>query len=114
MTQRTISSFGFKYGGPNVVAGVKVLDVRRYLQRNPYRRKKLRELRGIDPQVAQDIEQTPGFAESFKKLLNVILTATEPVIWLGCTGGHHRSVYLADRIGNLLNARVVHRDINKR
>jgi len=36
------------------------------------------------------------------------------VVYLGCTGGHHRSVYLADRLAKELGVSVEHRDYDKR
>ncbi len=112
----SVVSFGFKHGDPPHPAGIaggKVIDVRTVFQKNPYRIKALRNLRGTDEAVAKDIEKTPGFAVSFAKLAETALD-TPGTLYLGCTGGHHRSVYLAERIGKLLGIPVRHRDIDKR
>jgi RNase adapter protein RapZ len=111
----SIVSFGFKYGDPPAPAGLsggKVVDVRTVFQKNPYRIKALRNLRGTDEAVARDIEKTPGFAASFAHLAETA-QATPGTLYLGCTGGHHRSVYLAERIGTLLGIPVTHRDIGR-
>lgn len=111
-----IVSFGFRHGDPpqnGGLSGGKVVDVRRLFTKNPYHNKKLRYLRGTDEAVARDIEKTPGFAASFASLAE-IARATPGTLYLGCTGGHHRSVYLAERIGRLFGIPVSHRDINRR
>ncbi len=108
-----IISFGFKYGGPNSADGP-IIDVRRVFNRNPYRSRKLREKRGTDPEVAHDVEQTPGFQAHYDYLKGVVAAYQGDKFFLGCTGGHHRSVYLADRIAKELGCKVQHRDINRR
>jgi len=111
-----ITSFGFKYGGPNADARNLVLDVRPLFQRNPYRRRDLRYKRGDDPEVIADILRTPGFAASYAKLKARVAKASPAVerVWLGCTGGHHRSVMLANRLGAELGVAVDHRDYERR
>ncbi len=112
----SIVSFGFRHGDPPTPAGLsvgKVIDVRTVFTKNPYHNKRLRYLRGTDEAVARDIERTPGFAASFAKLAETA-KMTPGTLYLGCTGGHHRSVYLAERIGRLLGIPVRHRDIDKR
>lgn len=105
-------SFGFKNGAPKV-DGALVLDVRKYLKKNPYHNKALRPLRGTDREVQIDIEQTPGFEESYKQLKFLVESYPGPV-FLGCTGGHHRSVYMAVRLGAELGLDVTHRDKDAR
>jgi len=106
-----ITSFGFRYGKP-VEKGAMIIDVRTHFKRNPYHDPTLRHLRGTDAAVATDILQTPNFAESYYRLFRMVATFNGPV-YLGCTGGHHRSVYLAERIGRELNVPVSHRDIER-
>ena len=111
-----IISFGFKHGFPQEEARHTVIDVRAMFQRNPYRNKKLRQLTGLDPAVGKDILLTPGFNYSWGALQLRIIEAVKlgsPVVYLGCTGGRHRSVYLADRLGKEWQVPVEHRDIDK-
>ena len=110
----SIYSFGFRhYGGsPDLVPGDLVIDVRRVLPRNPFRDKKLRHLRGDHPEVIADICKTPGLEKSYLTLREKVRTHCGRV-FLGCTGGHHRSVYLANRLGKDLKVPVTHLDYDK-
>jgi UPF0042 nucleotide-binding protein len=114
MTNQTkyIVSFGFRHGTPQHDGAV-IVDVRPLLNKNPYHNKQLRHLRGTDPEVQRDIEKTPGFEQSYEILKKQVDAATG-VVYLGCTGGRHRSVYMAERIGKELNLSVMHRDKDKR
>ena len=105
-----IASFGYRHEGPprlpeNVPA--LVIDVRPLFMRNPYHDKRLRRLRGDHPSVQADILKTPGFDESYAKL-KAIVSSWPGEVYLGCSGGHHRSVYLAGRLGQELDCAVVH------
>ena len=108
-----IVSFGLKYCNNSCIAGMLVIDVRKEFNRNPYRDKSLRYMRGTDLAVQQDILKTPGFEESYKALKKRV-EEFDGVVFLGCTGGHHRSVYLAERLGQELGVPVQHRDINRK
>lgn len=112
MNDRHIVSFGFLFGAPKH-EGALIIDVRPLLQKNPYHNKKLRHLRGTDPEVQDDIERTPGFEDSYLQLKNQI-SATSGDTYIGCAMGRHRSVYIAERIGKELNILVIHRDKDKR
>jgi RNase adapter protein RapZ len=107
-----IASFGVKYGDPPQDG--KVIDVRPHFRRNPFRDKRLRRLRGTDLEVQLDIQRTPDFKASYERLLVTVRACPEDIVYLGCTGGHHRSVYLAELIAKALGAMVYHRDIGKR
>ena len=109
---KSIVSFGFRYGLPKQ-DGATVIDVRNWLNNNPYHNKQLRHLRGTDPEVQADIEKTPGFEQSYAEIKKLV-DAAPGVVYLGCTGGRHRSVYMAERIGKELNLPVSHRDKEKR
>ena len=108
-----IVSFGLKYCGNPSMAGILVIDVRKSFDRNPYRDRALRYLRGIDLAVQKDILKTPNFVKSYLALKQKV-EAFDGVVFLGCTGGHHRSVYLALRLAEELNVPVQHRDINRK
>jgi UPF0042 nucleotide-binding protein len=118
----TLLTFGFKNGPPRDAD--LVLDVR-FLP-NPHYLEHLRPLTGKDPAVVQHVESGTAAREFYDRLLPMIdflLPAyvaegkTHLTIALGCTGGRHRSVCVADRIARHLEGRddlrvrVVHRDV---
>jgi UPF0042 nucleotide-binding protein len=119
----TILTFGFKNGPPRDAD--LVFDVR-FLP-NPHYREDLRPLTGRDPQVVEHVEAGELAREYYARLLSLLdflLPAyvaegkTHLTIAIGCTGGRHRSVTVADRIGRHLagreevDVRVVHRDVD--
>jgi len=118
----TIITFGFKNGPPREAD--LVLDVR-FLP-NPHYREDLRPLTGLDPKVVEYIESGEVAHEFYERLfllLDFLLPAyvregkTHLTIAIGCTGGRHRSLTVADRIASHLEnhqdvaLRVVHRDV---
>ena len=101
-----------------------VFDVR-FLP-NPHYREDLRPLTGRDPQVVEHVEAGDLAREYYERLLpllDFLLPAylaegkTHLTIAIGCTGGRHRSITIADRIARHLasrddvSIRVVHRDV---
>jgi UPF0042 nucleotide-binding protein len=111
MIAKKIVSFGFRHGEPP--PGF-VIDVRPFL-RNPYHDRSLRKLDGRHPLVQADIEKTRNldtFIEGWKALADTI-GHPDAVLCVGCTGGHHRSVYVAERLGRDLGIPVEHRDLEK-
>ena len=99
----TVLSFGFKYGLP--LDADMVFDIR-FLP-NPYYVEELRPMSGEDKQVQEYIAQWPeteGFWDRMLSLVNFVLPQymkegrRQVVIAIGCTGGRHRSVYLANRL----------------
>jgi RNase adapter protein RapZ len=109
----TVYSFGYAHHNPATFElGAKlVIDVRYF--RNPHQNSSLRALGGDDPRVAADIERTIGYGEKFQEILNRARSFSGPV-YLGCTGGRHRSVMLALRIGRELGIPVRHLDYTPR
>lgn len=119
----TIQSFGFKHGLPRE-ADI-VMDVR--FLKNPHWDVKLRPFTGKEPAVAAHIEQDSsldGFMRHFKDLIAPLLDryAHEGKNYLtiafGCTGGKHRSVYVAEKMAEFLSGKNVltaieHRDIDR-
>lgn len=118
-----VMSFGFKYGLP-IDADI-VMDVR-FLP-NPFYVPELKNKTGLDKDVydyVMNSKMTDEFFEHFKSLLETVIPGyieegkTNVVIGIGCTGGQHRSVALAQRIGNCLKKNyevsIAHRDINRR
>ena len=113
-------SFGYKAGIP--FNADLVLDVR-FLP-NPFFVEELRSLNGLDPRVQDYIFSRPEGAEFVRytrDFLNFLLPCYQKegrpfcTIAFGCTGGQHRSVAVAERIGNSLReggyrVNVSHRD----
>lgn len=119
-----VQSFGFKHGVPRVLD--LLFDVR-FLP-NPHWDDELRPLTGLDDRVVRHVLETPdavAFLGRVEDLLGFLLPlyAKEGkaylAIGLGCTGGRHRSVALAEELARWLAARdgvavtVTHRDIDR-
>lgn len=116
-------SFGFKYGIP--AEADLVFDVR--CLPNPFYVEELKNLTGLDEPVREYVmkwNQTKGFVTRFFSLIDYMMPLycnegkSQLVIAVGCTGGHHRSVTLAQLLYNHLveknlRASVNHRDIQK-
>ncbi|TWI55389.1 UPF0042 nucleotide-binding protein [Pseudomonas duriflava] len=117
-----IESFGFKRGIP--VDADMVFDIR-FLP-NPYWKADLRELSGLDQPVIRYLEEQPEVEELYQDIYNYLIkwlpsfaanNRSYVTIAIGCTGGHHRSVYLAQRLGTALKSKlkkvqIRHRDIS--
>lgn len=111
-------SFGMNKGTPlpgddDNGGSFEYMDVRTLMDRNPFRDKTLRKLRGTDPAVQADLQKTPNFWSSIGCMVEMVRNSTAKVFYIGCTGGHHRSVYAAILIGKALGIPVRHRDINR-
>jgi len=120
--QTRIVSFGFKYGVP-ADADI-VLDVR-FLP-NPYFVDELRNLNGRDDAVSEYVSREAAAVE-FLKRIESLLQFLIPhygregraylTLAVGCTGGRHRSVTIAEelsrRLGSDHTIKVMHRDINR-
>jgi len=114
---KEIISFGYRHGTPRPPIGERfvMIDVRSCgFKRNPFHDRTLRYLRGTDVRVQEDVKKTPGFDVIYAKLRNALSPLPEDtVVYLGCTGGHHRSVTLAILLSKDLSVPCDHRDINK-
>lgn len=115
----TFSSFGFKHGVPREAD--LMFDVR--FLRNPHYVPELTALTGEDAAVAAYVAEDPGYAGFMDRLiglLDFVLPRYESegkrhlVVAIGCTGGRHRSVTVAEalgaRYGDSLDVTVTHRD----
>jgi RNase adapter protein RapZ len=119
----SVVSFGYKYGLP--VDADLVLDCR-FLP-NPHWIPELRPQSGLDPDVREYVLTAPGAEElldRYEGVLEVIARGYlhEGKRWVtlavGCTGGKHRSVAMAEELGRRLrdsgiDTRVVHRDLGR-
>lgn len=118
-----ITSFGYRFGVP-VDADI-VMDVR--FLRNPYFVKELKDFDGHHTAVRDYVLQTPHgsiFLEKMKDLLSFLMPLYDEEgkvrlhIALGCTGGRHRSVVMANELAQYLSqegykVNLYHRDITK-
>lgn len=119
----TVMSFGYKYGIP--LDADLVVDVR-FLP-NPYYVASLRQLTGRDKEVDEYVRKSPlteEFLQKYYDTLTFLLPhyvkegKTHLVIAIGCTGGQHRSVVLAEHLGERLSSleyriMIRHRDMDK-
>lgn len=117
----TVYSFGFKHGAA-LDADI-VMDVR-FLP-NPYYDPALRPLTGLDAPVRDFVmfrDETVEFVQRWRELLDAVMPGyvkegkQQLAIAVGCTGGQHRSVALAESTGDYLKTRgyrvsVSHRDL---
>lgn len=103
----SVQSFSYKRGLPR---GVDMIFDCRFLQ-NPHWRPALRLLDGRDKQVVDYIESDPRFDDFFGKIRDLILMLLPAsrdegkahlAIAFGCSGGQHRSVAVAEKLGNVL------------
>jgi UPF0042 nucleotide-binding protein len=103
----SIISFGFKRGAPR---GSDMLFDMRFLA-NPYWQVNLRDETGLNPQVRAFVERDPGFEPVFTKISDLILDLLPRYtdegksylnIGIGCTGGKHRSVVVAEKLGSVI------------
>ena len=119
-----VQSFGYKYGLP--LDSDLVLDVR-FLP-NPFYEENLKKLTGNDEPVQDFLNrfpQTYKFLRMECEMLAYLIPQYEKegksqlVISVGCTGGQHRSVYIANNIYNYLRLKsyrveLLHREINQK
>lgn len=118
-----VLSFGFKYGIP--LDADLVFDVR-FLP-NPYYISELKHLTGLD-QAVQDFVNNCEQTDEFKKKLDDLIKFTLPlyveegksqlVIAIGCTGGKHRSVTIANHVYKTIidmgfAVKISHRDVSR-
>ena len=122
-----VLSFGYKYGIP--VDSDLVLDCR--FIPNPHWIAELRPLTGLTPEVQKEVMATPGvdeFIDSYVKLLSTMVSGylregkKYVTLAIGCTGGRHRSVAVAEvmakrlsqiKDGADIDAQAIHRDVGR-
>lgn len=118
-----VVSFGHKYGNPH---DMEILFDVRHLP-NPYFVPELRELSGHDRRVVKYLNSDAEVAETlrrFSELLEYLLPLYQRegksyvTVGIGCTGGRHRSVMIANALARRLrksgfDAQSVHRDVRK-
>ena len=119
----TVMSFGFKYGIPvdaDLVADARFLP-------NPYWDETLRPMSGLDAPVSSDVLGRQGareFVEAYAHLVEIVRDGylregkRYVTVAMGCTGGRHRSVALAEELTRRLRSsgmrvHVFHRDLGR-
>lgn len=114
-----VFSFGFKHGMP--VEADLMIDVR-FLP-NPFYDPEMRRLTGLDEKVARfvlDHPNTQSFLRAWYQLLDAVVPGyiaegkPKLSIAIGCTGGQHRSVAIAEATGRYLERRQYHVSISHR
>lgn len=119
----SLVSFGYSYGLPPEAD--LVIDVR--MLPNPFFARELRRLTGRDPEVREYLLRQPETSEFLRRLSEMIqylipLYEKEGksylTIAIGCTGGRHRSVVIAEQLANMLKKKDLdvvlrHRDIER-
>ncbi len=119
----TISSFGFRHGLPR---GLDMLFDVRFLP-NPHFIPELRPFTGRDPKVIEYLRSEGEVEETINRFIDLLAYLLPRfqregksylTVGIGCTGGRHRSVMVADAINERLaelgyKSKVVHRDISK-
>lgn len=120
----TLQSFSYKRGSP---PGADMVIDTRFLQ-NPYWRDDLRMLDGRDDRIQEFVRSDPlyaGFLGKLCDLISMLLPAYRDegkayfTLALGCTGGRHRSVTVAEEIGRTLAEQgwpvsIRHRELERR
>jgi len=120
----TVSSFGFARGMPPVAD--LVFDMR-FLD-NPHWDPVLRPLTGQDPEIGDYIRKDPTYEEAFTRIRDLLLLLLPRYreqgkayvhIAFGCTGGRHRSVFVAEQIAAALRTQgfsptLLHRNLGAR
>lgn len=123
-TTLTVTSFGFARGTPPLAD--LVFDMR--FLNNPHWDTALRPLTGRDAPVADYIRQDPTFAGAFTRIRDLLLHLLPlysaqgkayVTVAFGCTGGRHRSVFMAEEIAKALQASgfsptLLHRNLGSR
>ncbi len=121
--QTSLVSFGFKHGVP---LDVDLMFDCRFLP-NPYWIESLRNHSGLEPEVREyvlDRPETRQFLDKLDDLLTMLVPAYTKegksylTVAMGCTGGRHRSVALAEELSRRLDAHglpttVFHRDVDR-
>lgn len=122
--QVTLVSFGFKHGIP--VESDLVFDVR--FLANPHFHPRLRALTGRDRPVMAFMKRHPATQETVERITSLLQFLIPQyadegksylTIGIGCTGGQHRSVYVAEQLRRALGAidgvrlHVRHRDVSR-
>jgi RNase adapter protein RapZ len=120
----TFMTYGFKHGTPRDAD--LLFDVR-FLP-NPHYEDKLRDLTGLDEPVREYVQNSDGLNDFYDRLiplLDYLLPSyvregkAHLTVGVGCTGGRHRSVVIAEHLAEVYAGRdeymvdVVHRDVDK-
>jgi RNase adapter protein RapZ len=119
----SVLSFSFRHGLPreaDLVFDVRFLD-------NPHYDLRLRPLTGQDPEIAAYVQKDPGYEPFLEHVIDLLLPLLPRyqeegksylTVAIGCTGGRHRSVLVAEQLATLLAGQgyivsIAHRDLDR-
>ena len=106
-------SFGFKHHNtPEPSVGQVVVDIRTMF-RNPWHEPALRYKDGRDAAVQQYIMGDPRYSAMLAHVREIVTAPGVTTGWIGCAGGHHRSVCIVERLGAELGVQIEHRDLDR-
>ena len=114
-----VSSFSYRHGVPRDAD--MVIDVR--FLRNPHYDQALRQLTGRDEGVGAYVAADPDFDGFFARLTDLLALLLPRfneegksylTIAIGCTGGRHRSVYVAERLRDWIAERMTQVELRHR
>jgi hypothetical protein len=119
-------SFGYKHGTPEDEPFSKIYDIRTRTK-NPWHQPELRKLTGLNEAVRAYVLSCPRSQQVVEVLTKRAISLKAGTIYIGCHGGKHRSVAIAEAIAESLSAHnaaltlpkqkfpvtVSHRDVNK-
>lgn len=108
-----IRSFGYKYfdnedlkffmndGNPTVGFDARGIP-------NPYNRPELRNLTGLDKPVRDYVMSSPVAQELVDRIIKSVRENNTTSVAIGCFGGRHRSVVIAEEVGRILGVKPCH------
>ena len=102
-----IVSFGFKHGPP--AEGATVIDLRVGVP-NPWSVPGLRDSTGLDLPVRRWFCSQGGMRGGLERVKETA-ERERGTLWVGCRGGRHRSVFVAQTVGDILGLPVEHREL---
>lgn len=111
-----IVSYGIIYGEPELGERDISIDIRHKFP-NPHGNRHLRKLTGIHPEVIWEVtggrvhHRKLKFIRTIMELVDLIGKQPRDTVYIGCTGGKHRSVVVANILARFFGVASKHRDL---